>query len=79
MKHGRPLVVSDIPVNREVAGEAGFFVDSRNEDTFGIGLHEFLNNTQIQRKLSENAAERRKDFDWRQTAQQTLDVYNLFM
>ena len=79
MKYGLPLVVSDIPVNHEVAGEAGFYVDPGNEDSFGIGLHEFLNNSQIQKELSENAALRRKDFDWKETAQQTLDVYDLFM
>lgn len=79
MKYGLPLVISDIPVNREVAGEAGFYVDPKNEDTFGIGLHEFLNNSKIQKELAENAAERRKDFDWKETAQQTLDVYDLFM
>ena len=79
MKHDKPLVVADIPVNREVAGAAGFFVDPKNEDTFGIGLHEFLNDSQLQNKLAAGAAERKKDFNWKQTAQQTLDVYNLFM
>lgn len=79
MKHGRPLVISDIPVHHEVAGNAGFYVDQTSEDTFGIGLHEFLNNSKIQEELAKNAALRIKDFDWKQTAQQTLDVYNLFM
>ncbi|MBN2306792.1 glycosyltransferase family 4 protein [Candidatus Peregrinibacteria bacterium] len=79
MKHGRPLVISDIPVNREVAGDAGFYVDPSSENTFGIGLHEFLHNADIQKKLAESANVRRKDFNWQQTAQQTLDVYNLFM
>lgn len=79
MKHGRPLIISDIPVNREVAGGAGFYVSPKNEDTFGIGIHEFLNSPRLQKQLSENAISRRKDFDWKQTARQTLDVYNLFM
>jgi glycosyltransferase involved in cell wall biosynthesis len=79
MKHSTPLVISDIPVHREVAGEAGFYVDPSSEDSFGIGLHEFLNSASLQKTLAENAALRIKDFDWKRAAQQTLDVYNLFM
>jgi len=79
MKYGLPLVISDIPVNHEVAGDAGFYVSPESEDTFGIGLHEFLNNAKMQKELAENAARRRQNFDWKETAQQTLDVYNLFM
>ncbi|MFH0838079.1 MAG: glycosyltransferase family 1 protein [Patescibacteria group bacterium] len=79
MKYGLPLVISDIPVHREVAGDAGFYVDQKSEDTFGIGLHEFLNNAKLRKELAENAARRSKNFDWKEAAQQTLDVYNLFM
>ena len=79
MNHDLPLIISDIPVNREVAGEAGFYVDPSNEDTFGIGIHEFLNNTSIQKTLANKAEQRKKDFSWAEAAQQTLDVYDLFM
>lgn len=79
MKHGLPLVISDIPVHHEVADDAGFYVSPKSEDTFGIGLHEFLNNTGLQKRLAENSARRIKNFDWKQAAQQTLDVYDLFM
>jgi glycosyltransferase involved in cell wall biosynthesis len=79
MDKGLPLVVADIPVNREVAADAGHFVNPENEDTFGIGLHEFLNNPHLQKSLAENARKRAQDFDWAKTARQTLDVYNLFM
>ena len=79
MKYGLPLVISDIQVNHEVAGDAGFYVNPSSEDTFGIGLHEFLNNANIQKELAENAIQRKQNFNWKETAQQTLDVYNLFM
>ena len=79
MNHELPMVVSDIPVNREVAGDTAFYVDPSTEDTFGIGLHEFLNNATLQKKLSENAKQRKLNFDWTKTARQTLDVYQLFM
>lgn len=79
MNRGLPLVISDIPVNREVAEDAGHFVDPSNEDTFGIGLHEFLNNSFLRDELARNAKRRAQNFSWQKTAQQTLDVYNLFM
>lgn len=79
MKYSLPLVISDIPVNHEVAGDAGFYLDPSTEDSFGIGLHEFLNNNQLRQELAQNAATRRGNYDWKETAQQTLDVYDLFM
>lgn len=79
MKYGIPLVVSDIPVHHEVAGDAAFYVDPSSEDTFGIGLHEFLNNSVLQKQLAQNALLQSNNFDWKRTARQTLDVYDLFM
>lgn len=78
MSHGVPLLISDIPVHREVAGDAAFYLNTKSENTFGLGIHEFLNNSSIQKTLSENAKQRIKDFNWMKTARQTLDVYNLF-
>lgn len=79
MNHGLPLVISDIPVNREVAQNAAFYVNPSSEDTFGLGLHEFLNNSKMQKELAQNALIRVRNFNWKKTAEQTLDVYKLFM
>lgn len=79
MKHGLPIVAADIPVNHEVAGSAAFYADPKSEDTFGLGLHAFLNNNQIRTDLTLSAKQRSANFNWNNTAQQTLDVYNLFM
>jgi len=79
MNSGLPLIISDIPVNREVAGDSALYVGYASEDAFGIGIHEFLNNKKLQKELAEKATKRAGNFDWKKTAQQTLDVYSLFM
>ena len=78
MSYGLPMVVSDIPVNHEVAQDAAFYVDPTDEDTFGLGLHEFLNTPHLQEALRQNAKKRYQDFDWEKTAKQTLEVYKKF-
>lgn len=79
IEHELPMLVADIPVNREVAGGAAYFADISSEDAFGIALHEMLNNASMQRELKQAASQRRQDFNWAKTAEQTLDVYKLFM
>ena len=78
MKHGLPMVVADIPVNREVAGDAAFYVDPTDEDTFGLGLHSYLNNQTLQKELAKNSLRRSSEFDWAKTAQQTWEIYKQF-
>lgn len=78
LQHGLPMVISDIPVNREVAGDAAFYVDPKDEDTFGLGLHAFLNDPKVRKEMAENALLMKDQYDWAKTAQQTLEVYNKF-
>lgn len=78
MENDLPMLVSDIPVNREVAQNAAFYADPKDEDTFGLALHEFLNNPTLCRDLVEHAKIRRKDFSWAQTAKKTLEIYESF-
>ena len=78
MSNDLPIICSDIPVNHEVTDEGAHFIDPSTIDTIGIGIHEFLNNKQLQSELKKKSHERAKDFDWKKTAEETLYVYNLF-
>lgn len=78
MAHGLPILCADIPVNHEVTDENAFFLDPGTVDSIGIGIHEFLNNTSLQKDLAKRSKERSKDFNWEKTAEETLYVYNLF-
>ncbi len=78
MSHDLPIVCSDIPVNHEVTSGAAHFVNPSNEDTIGLGIHEFLNNKGLQKELRFKSHERAKDFSWKKCAEETIYVYNLF-
>lgn len=78
MSHGIPIVASDIPVNHEVTNEAAFFIDTSTINSIGIGIHEFLNNSKLQKTLINQGKERANDFSWSQCAEETLYVYSLF-
>lgn len=75
---GLPILVSDLPVHREVAEEAAFFAPIHSVDAFGLALHEFLNHPHLKFTLKKEALERAKDFSWEKCAQKTLKLYQSF-
>ncbi len=79
MSHHLPMAVADIPVNHEVAGDAAFYLDPKDENTFGLGLHKFLNDRKCQKELIENAKIRKNQFEWSVTAQKTMEIYRRFI
>ncbi len=78
MDVGVPIVTSDIPVHREVTDNSAVFVDPHHIDTIGLGLHKLLNDPELMKELSRAGKERSKFFDWKLSAEEVLDVYNLF-
>lgn len=75
---GLPILVSDLPVHREVAQDAAFYAPIDSVNAFGLALHEFLNHPHLQNDLKKQAALRAKDFSWEKCAKQTLEVYRSF-
>ena len=72
MASGTPVVASDIPALREVAGEAAVYVDPFDPEAIGRGLREA---EQRRDELVEAGRERAAGFSWKQTADATLEVY----
>lgn len=78
MNAGIPMVVSDIPVNREVVGGAALFVDPHDVDSIGVTLHKLVHDKVLRENLIREGKERLPDFNWEKTAEETLYVYSLF-
>jgi len=78
MSAGIPIIASDIPVHHEVTGELALFVDPKNVDSIGIGMHKLINDHALQQELALKGKERSKQFSWEKAAEETLYVYNLF-
>ena len=72
---GLPVICSDIPVFREVAGEAAVFVPPTDVDAWLAQVRQLLSDDEGRRRLSDLARARAAEFDWRRAASQTLAVW----
>ncbi len=77
MRFGTPLLVSDIPVLREVAGEAAVFAPPGDVDAWAQQLSTLLDDERTLASLAVAGRERGQQFKWAQTAEQTLDVWRV--
>ena len=75
MAAGTPVVVSDLPVLREVAADAALYVQSQDVEQLATSLRSLLADAGLQAKLSARARTRARAFSWRRCAEQTLKVY----
>lgn len=74
MNCGVPVVLSDIPVLREIVGDAALYFDPRNKDKASEAIFEILTNEKMKKGLSEAGLARAKQFSWEKCARETLGV-----
>lgn len=74
MEFGIPLVCSDIPVLREVAGDAALYAEARPE-AWADQLERIFSDPRLARRLGEQGLDRSSHFNWATTAEQTLQVW----
>jgi len=70
MAAGVPVVAGDIPVSREVAGDAAFYVDPYDTDALASAMGEILRQPAAGEALVKRGEERVKQFGWEQSARQ---------
>ncbi|HEY0781301.1 MAG TPA: glycosyltransferase family 1 protein, partial [Thermoanaerobaculia bacterium] len=75
MAAGVPLVVSDIPVLREVAGDAALYAPTGRADLWAEGVGQLLDDAALRERLIARGQERRGLFDWRTTAEETARAF----
>ena len=75
MVAGAPLVLSDLPVFREVAGDAALYAPARRSDVWCERLRQVLEDDALRLTLSRRARERGAGFDWRRAAAATADAW----
>jgi glycosyltransferase involved in cell wall biosynthesis len=71
---GIPTACSDIPPLREVAGDAALFFDPLDEDSIASAIERVMNDVALRDRLARAGRERARDFTWRRSAEQTLQV-----
>ena len=75
MKCGAPVVVGSATSLPEVVGDAGLQVDPFDVSAIAGAIDQLINNPELRKELSVKGQKRAELFDWRETARQTLKVY----
>ena len=69
-----PVVASDIPVFREIAGEAAIYVDPFDVQDIARGMERVLTDARLAASLSSSARERTSVFTWQAAAGKLVDL-----
>jgi alpha-1,3-rhamnosyl/mannosyltransferase len=72
---GTPVVASDLPVLRELAGAAAVYAPSRKPEVWAREIEGILADPGLARRLAEAGAERARSFTWAESAKRHLEVF----
>lgn len=73
---GTPLVASDIPVLREVAGDAALFAPADAAADWADQIVRLEEDATLRQRLAQRGPERAADFDWQRSGRQALSVWS---
>jgi alpha-1,3-rhamnosyl/mannosyltransferase len=74
---GLPVLLSDIPVYREVGGDAALYFDPLDLDSIAAVMRVVATNPGRMARASQAGVDRAATFSWGQAARQTMDVFRL--
>lgn len=75
MASGCPVIAADIPVLREIAGDAALAVDPRDPTSIADAAARLSRDPDLRRGLVERGRQRAARFSWERCARQTAEVY----
>ena len=75
MSIGLPVLASDIPVLREVGGDAALWFDPRSTRSIADALCVVSTQPERMAELSAAGLVRAQQFSWRRVAEETLEVF----
>ena len=75
MKCGTPVIAGNRTSSPEVVGDAGILVDPFQIDEIAAAIKRVISDSDFRSDLKLKGLERARLFDWRETARQTLAVY----
>ena len=75
LRAGAPLVASDLPVLREVAGDAALYAPPNRPDLWADRIAEVLADSGLREELRRRGRERARLFDWGKAAEETAKAF----
>lgn len=79
MSSSTPVICSDIPAHREVAGEAAIYFNPLSPDSIAQAIDAVLENQELRKDLTEKGLARAAMFSWDKSAHQTIAFYREFL
>lgn len=76
-RKGIPVALSDIPVFREVAGDAGWFFDPLSVEDIAGAISTLMNDEDLRSELVQKGSDRAASFSWERSAKAMAAVYRL--
>jgi len=77
MLAGLPVIISDIPVFHEVAGNAALYFDPHDLTSIATTMRQIITNPNLQKDLVCRGMVQAQSFSWDKTATDTLAVFDL--
>ena len=72
MSSGLPIVASDLPVHREICGDAGIYFSRFSPEALAEQVLRVQVSSEFSERLSSNGLRRARDFSWRQHVEQLV-------
>ena len=79
MRLGCPVITSDIPVMREIVGDAAFCADPNHPEDIAAAIEKLLADSEQRRRLRRRGLERASGFTWKTCAAHTAGVYQTLL
>ncbi|MCX6251677.1 MAG: glycosyltransferase family 1 protein [Bacteroidetes bacterium] len=76
MSLGCPVLISDIPVFREVFGDAGWYVDPKDTSDIRDGILAILKNSELRRTLINQGYKCAESYRWERSAGKVIEMVN---
>ena len=74
--NGCPVLLSDINIFHEIAGNAGLYFDPRDGEDLVTKAKALINNHQLRSELINQGRTILENFSWQKSAMKTIEVYN---
>ncbi len=74
MSSGLPVIASDLPVHREICGDAATYFPHMSEDALAECVMQIQGSSQMAETLASNGVRRSRDFSWSQHVDQLIGL-----